>query len=240
VLASSEKLHQALLSSVSHELKTPLTAIIGNASALKQDGQTLSENGKVQALGDLIESSERLNRVVENLLDMTRISSGALKVRDDIFGLNDFVDSSISRYASVIKNHTVNFKKSSQEVFVKGDDKLLEHVLSNLLSNAAYYAPRGSEIRIEVSSDEGFGKVVVTDEGPGIPEDSIEKVFDRFYRVPGTPTGGTGLGLSIAKALVLAMGGTISVQNRNNQSGSAFTFTLPRTNIRFDKDGILN
>jgi two-component system sensor histidine kinase KdpD len=239
VLASSEKLHQALLSSVSHELKTPLTAIIGNATALKQDGQGLSESGKEQALGDLIESSERLNRVVENLLDMTRISSGALKVRDDIFGINDFVDSSLSRYASVIRNHKVCFKKSSQEIFVRGDDKLLEHVLSNLLSNAAYYAPRGSEIKIEVSSDESFGKVLVLDEGPGIPQDSIEKVFDRFYRVPGTPTGGTGLGLSIAKALVLAMGGAISVQNRNDQSGSAFTFTLPRTNIRFDKDGVL-
>lgn len=241
VFASSEKLHQALLSSVSHELKTPLTAIIGNATALKQEGQNLSESGREQALGDLIEASERLNRVVENLLDMTRISSGALKVRDDIFELNDFVDSSLSRYASVLQFHRVSFKRSGFEVFVKGDDKLLEHVLSNLLSNAAYYAPRGSEIRVEVSFNEMFGDVKVIDEGPGIPQDSIDKIFERFYRVPGTPTGGTGLGLSIAKALVIAMGGVIEVQNRNDRrSGSAFTFSLPRTTIRFDKDGKLN
>jgi two-component system, OmpR family, sensor histidine kinase KdpD len=240
VLASSEKLHQALLSSVSHELKTPLTAIIGNATALKQDGRGLTENGREQALGDLIDSSERLNRVVENLLDMTRISSGALKVRDDIFGLNDFVDSSMTRYSSVLKNHRVSLQKAATEIFVKGDDKLLEHVVSNLLSNAAYYSPAGSEIRIEVTMTEHLALVRVLDEGPGIPEDSIDKVFERFYRVPGTPTGGTGLGLSIAKALVVAMGGTIAVQNRSDRSGSAFTFSLPRTNIRFDEDGILN
>jgi two-component system, OmpR family, sensor histidine kinase KdpD len=240
VLASSEKLHQALLSSVSHELKTPLTAIIGNATALKQKEQSLSERGREQALGDLIDSSERLNRVVENLLDMTRISSGALKVRDDLFELNDFADSSLSRYASVLKHHKISFQKSDQEVFVKGDDKLLEHVLSNLLSNAAYYSPRGSEIKVQVLHDETHGKVVVTDEGSGIPQDSIDKIFERFYRVPGTPTGGTGLGLSIAKALVIAMSGTIEVQNRTDQSGSAFTFSLPRSTIRFDKDGKLN
>lgn len=240
VLASSEKLHQALLSSVSHELKTPLTAIIGNATALKQKEQSLSEIGREQALGDLIESSERLNRVVENLLDMTRISSGTLKVRDDLFEINDFADSTLNRYVSVLKHHQVIFKKSDQEVLVKGDDKLLEHVLSNLLSNAVSYSPRGSEIEVQVLCDETHARVLVMDEGPGIPQDSIDKVFERFYRVPGTPTGGTGLGLSIAKSLVNAMGGKIEIQNRNDRSGSVFTFSLPRTSIQFDKDGKLN
>lgn len=238
VLASSERLHQALLSSVSHELKTPLTAIIGNATALNQDGNGLSDQGKQQVLADLIESSERLNRVVENLLDMTRISSGALKVREDIFELNDFVDSSLSRFSSVLKWHKIVFKKSNEEIFVKGDDKLLEHVLSNLLSNSSHYSPQRSEIRIDVTSSENFGVVSVTDEGSGIPHDAVEKVFERFFRVPGTPTGGTGLGLSIAKALVLAMGGSIEAKNRNDRSGSAFTFTIPRAKIRFNKDGL--
>ena len=240
VLASSEKLHQALLSSVSHELKTPLTAIIGNATALQQDEQTLSASGKTQAVEDIVESSQRLNRVVENLLDMTRISSGALKVRDDIFEINDFVDSTLNRYDSVIKRHKVFFDRPDQEIFVRGDDKLLEHVLSNLLSNAAFYAPKGSEIRLEVLADEKQVKVLVLDEGPGIPQDLVDKVFERFYRVPGTPTGGTGLGLSIAKALVVAMRGTIEVQNRTDRTGSVFAFSLPRATIQFDRDGLLN
>lgn len=240
-LATSEKLHQALLSSVSHELKTPLTAIIGNATALKLDAQISIDKSKTQTVDDLVDASIRLNRVVENLLDMTRISSGALKIREDIFELNDFVDSTLARYQSLLKNRPVIFVRASQDIYVKGDDKLLEHVLSNLLSNSANYSPVGSEIKIEVEVDQNksFGLVTVTDCGPGIPEDSAERVFERFYRVPGTPTGGTGLGLSIAKALVEAMGGTIRLRNRTDQKGSLFTFSIPITTLTFNKDGLI-
>lgn len=240
VLASSEKLHQALLSSVSHELKTPLTAIIGNATALKQEGQGLTLNNKDQVLGDLIDSTERLNRVVENLLDMTRISSGALKVRDDIFELNDFVDSCIARFRSTIKKHKLIRQKFDHEVFVIGDDKLLEHVFINLISNASNYSPDDSEILIEITEQNGFGNVIIKDQGTGIPKQELDKVFERFYRIPGSPTGGTGLGLSIAKGLISAMSGKIFADNRTDRPGCIFTFSLKTANVKLDKNGILN
>ncbi|MDZ4081370.1 MAG: sensor histidine kinase KdpD [Bdellovibrionales bacterium] len=235
VLATSEKLHQALLSSVSHELKTPLTAIIGNATALKQEGEALSAADKNQVLGDLIDSTERLNRVVENLLDMTRISSGALKVREDIFELGDFVDSCLSRFASIFKNHRVSVNRLAHEVLVKGDEKLLEHVFINLISNAVKYSPTGTDIIVEVGGNGSDGSVSVLDQGPGIPALEKDKVFERFYRIPGSPTGGTGLGLSIAKALIVAMGGEISVENRLDRSGALFTFTLKQAKLSFQK-----
>lgn len=237
LLASSEKLHQALLSSVSHELKTPLTAIIGNATALKQEGAGLSFSNKNQVLGDLIDSTERLNRVVENLLDMTRISSGALKVREDIFELGDFVDSCLSRFASTFKNHKVSVRKLSPEIFIIGDERLLEHVFINLISNAANYSPLGTEITVEVGEMGALGTVNVLDQGPGIPAAEKEKVFERFYRIPGSPTGGTGLGLSIAKALIVAMGGSISGENRSDRPGALFTFSLKQAKLKFENNG---
>ena len=239
VLASSEKLHQALLNSVSHELKTPLTAIIGNASALKQESHKLTASGVQQVLGDLIDSTERLNRVVENLLDMTRISSGALKVRDDIFELNDFVDSCLSRLTAITKKHKIVIIRSSDEVYVTADDRLLEHVFINLVSNAVNYSEEGTQIIVQVSNQDGFGQVIIQDQGVGIPEQDFGKIFDRFYRVPGSPTGGTGLGLSIVKSLMNAMKGHIQVKNNLEGSGCTFTFSLKLANIQLDTNGNL-
>lgn len=235
LLASSEKLHQALLGSVSHELKTPITALVGNASALRQKGLSLAAQD--QAISDIVESAERLNRVVENLLDMTRISSGALKVREDIFELNDFVESLSHRFKAILKNHHVDVRRASNEIFVKGDEKLLEHVLSNVLVNAGAYTPEGTKVTIDIQSFGPNGRVDMMDEGPGFPEEALSKIFDRFYRVPGTRPGGTGLGLSLAKALIEAMGGKISAENRLDRNGARFTFILPKANVSFNKDG---
>lgn len=231
VLESSERLHQALLSSVSHELRTPLTAIVGNATALKDKNISEDSSGRDIIVNDLIDSTERLNRVVENLLDMTRISSGALKVRDELFEVGDFVDSTIQRASGIVKKHRLERKGSSEEMLVRGDDRLLEHVLVNLLANAAAYSPQGSLIQVSLEKTDSEAIFSVVDEGQGLNEGELEKIFERFYRVAGTPTGGTGLGLSIAKSLVEAQRGKISASNRQDRSGCIFRVSLPLANM---------
>jgi two-component system, OmpR family, sensor histidine kinase KdpD len=232
ILEKSEILHQALLNSVSHELRTPLTAIVGNTSALALEKNVLNAELRQSILLELSDAADRLNKVVENLLDMSRISSGTLKVNSELFDLNDFVRSTIQRHKQLIKNHKLKLELSEQEIIVSGDDKLLEHVLTNIIINACNYSPFNSTITIQVKKDLNKGLVSVIDEGAGLPYDSFDKVFERFYRVPGTPAGGTGLGLSIAKALVQAHNGEIYAQNREPLNGSIFTFSLPLKTIK--------
>jgi two-component system, OmpR family, sensor histidine kinase KdpD len=235
ILENSERLHQALLSSVSHELRTPLTAIIGNATALKDDKTSNDKAGREIIIDELIDSSERLNRVVENILDMTRISSGALKVREDLFELGDFIDSTVRRSASTIKKHRIEIK-NTEEMFVRGDDRLLEHVLVNLLANAAAYSPVGSLIQVLVEKLDSHASFSVLDEGRGLDEGELEKIFERFYRAMGTPTGGTGLGLSIAKSLVEAHHGKIVASNRKDRTGCIFKVVLPLASLTVAKN----
>lgn len=239
VLESSERLHQALLSSVSHELRTPLTAIVGNATALKDKKISEDSSGRDIIVNDLIDSTERLNRVVENLLDMTRISTGALKVRDELFEVGDFVDSTIQRANAIVKKHRLERKGSSEEMLVRGDDRLLEHVLVNLLANAAAYSPQGSVIQVSLEKTDSEAVFSVIDEGQGLNEGELEKIFERFYRVAGTPTGGTGLGLSIAKSLVEAQRGKISARNRQDRSGCIFSVSLPLADMAATKNEVL-
>lgn len=240
ILENSERLHQALLSSVSHELRTPLTAIVGNATALKDKKISEDSLGRESIVNDLIDSTERLNRVVENLLDMTRISSGALKVRDELFDLGDFVDSTIQRASSTVKKHRLEREGSTDEILVRGDDRLLEHVLVNLLANAAAYSPLGSLIRVVLEKTESEAIFFVIDEGQGIHEDEFENIFERFYRVAGTPTGGTGLGLSIAKSLVEAQCGKISAENRRDRPGCIFSVALPLAEMVTQKNEVFS
>jgi len=235
VLEASERLHQALLSSVSHELRTPLTSIIGNATTLKNIDDLNRTSEREAVLADIVDSSERLNRVVENLLDMTRISSGALKVKTELFELSDFVASTLQRAQAITKGHRLKVNHDGSELFVNGDDRLLEHVLINLLANACAYSPKGSEIEVEIQKRNDQAFVSVIDEGPGLKEEEFSKIFERFYRAPGTPTGGTGLGLSIAKSLIEAQHGHIEARNRADQKGCVFTFSLPLVKLEMNK-----
>lgn len=231
ILENSEKLHQALLSSVSHELRTPLTTILGNATALKDQKTSTNEINRNLIVDDIIESSERLNRVVENLLDMTRISSGALKIKTELFELNDFIISTLQRAESLTKKHKIRLSKSTDEIYVIGDDRLLEHVVVNIIANACAYSPADSELYIETRIENNLALILFRDEGSGIAEHELSKIFERFYRIPGTPTGGTGLGLSIAKSLIEAQGGKITVNNRSDRSGCVFVVGLPLSHL---------
>lgn len=225
-LKDSEELHQTLLNSVSHEMRTPLTAILGAASAL--ENEKLIQNPKYVkdvAMG-LHEASDRLNRVIENLLDMSRLNSGVLSLKLEWHDLNDLLSVASKKLERPLSKHRLKIDFLDKVHFVKIDYRLMEHALSNLILNAAMYTPQGSEIHIKQrKTDAGF-IIEIEDSGPGIPEASIERIFDKFYRVPGSPTGGTGLGLSIVKSIVELHKGRVSVHNVQPQ-GSCFVIELP-------------
>lgn len=225
-LKDSEKLHQTLLSSISHEMRTPLTAILGAASALEQES-TAKDSAQVKnvALG-LHEAADRLNRVIENLLDMSRLNSGVLSLKLEWHDCNDLLGVVIKKLEKPLSQHKVNVQFLENIVLLKIDYRLMEHALANIVLNAAIYTPPGSAINIKLKKLEDEFNIVIEDNGPGIPEDSLAKVFDKFYRVPGSPTGGTGLGLSIVKSIVELHQGSIHVENVNPH-GARFIVSLP-------------
>lgn len=227
VLEESEKLHQTLLNSVSHELRTPLTSIIGAATALQDEKTSASRETREALTAQLVESSERLNRLVENLLDMSRIASGVLTPKRDLFELGDFLRQSVSRLKHVTQERTVQIKEADGEIFVRGDEKLLEHAVSNVIVNAALYSGPHTAIEIETCRRGGRAVVTIRDEGQGIPDENLGRLFEKFYRLPGTPAGGTGLGLSIVKGIIEAHHGTVEAGNRLDRTGAVFTLELP-------------
>ncbi len=234
LLKESEKLHQTILNSVSHELRTPLTSIIGASTALQDPKSSLKEDIRFSLTQELIAAAERLNRVVENLLDMSRLSSGVLTLKRELFDLNDLVRVTVRRAGRLLTGHKIEFKLSPNDIFCVGDDRLLEHCLANLLTNSATYSPLGSQITIStyVQNEEGEVAVLeVMDEGSGIPENDLTRIFDKFYRVSGSPAGGTGLGLSIAKSIIEAHDGSIEAKNRTDRSGSIFRILLNKAEL---------
>lgn len=220
----SEKLHQTLLNSISHEMRTPLTAILGWASSLDDVSR---DPAKVRAIGaHLMESGERLNRVIENLLDMSRLSSGVLALKKEWYDIEDLIGVTLKKLGRSITQHPVRTRIAPDLPMVKIDFRFMEHAISNLVVNAASYAPQKTEITIWASSDDGVLKIGVDDLGPGVPVESASRIFEKFYRVPGTPAGGTGLGLSIVRSIVEAHGGRVDV-GRNPEGGARFTIELP-------------
>lgn len=226
VLEASENLHQALLNSVSHELRTPLTAIIGSASAMADKNLVFQEGVRHQLVEDIMDSSLRLNQVVENLLDMSRLNSGALQLKKEWVDLNDFISGMPTKMGRLTAQHKISVVTFAHPIYVRVDEKLMEHVLMNLLTNAVRYAPPGSTITLSLEDRNG-AVISVKDEGPGIPTSHLKKIFEAFYRVPGSATGGVGLGLAIVKALVEAHGGEVYAQNRESLAGAEFLIKLP-------------
>jgi len=226
LLRESEQLHQALLNSVSHELRTPLTALLGSASAL-QDEATAADPARRQAyLKAVAESGERLNRVVENLLDMARLNSGVLAPRLDWHDPAELVRLTVQSLKGPLSAHPVSLDLPADLPLLRLDFRLMEHALSNLLLNAAAYTPPGSPIKIGMRAAEGRLTLTVSDRGPGLPPGDLERVFDKFYRVPGSPAGGTGLGLFITRSLVRAHGGEARAAN-DPAGGAVFSLELP-------------
>jgi two-component system sensor histidine kinase KdpD len=223
VLAESERLYKTLLNSVSHELRTPIAAITGAAGSLQ--AMSANENETI-LLNEVQTAAERLNWLVENLLDMTRLESGMLQLRLDWCDVADLISVSVNKTKGMLKEHDVVVELAPDLPLAKMDFVLMEQVLINLLRNAANYTPAGTRVRVKASVEDGELQIVVADRGGGLPPDDPGRVFDKFYRVPGVATGGTGLGLSIVKGLVEAHGGTITADNRAN-GGARFIIHLP-------------
>jgi two-component system, OmpR family, sensor histidine kinase KdpD len=227
--AETERLRSALLTSISHDLKTPLAAVLGAAGALRDIGGKLAASEKADLLTTIIEESERLNRFIVNLLDMTRLESGAVSPNLGLHDVGEIVGSALRRAGRILSHHQVLLELSPDLPMLDVDAVLFEQALFNLLDNAAKYAPTETTIRIQSWRTEQNVQLRVLDEGPGIPATELEHIFDKFYRVQKTDQvrAGTGLGLSISRGFIEAMHGTIEAADRTDRSGAAFTITLP-------------
>jgi len=226
----TDRLRAAVLTSISHDLKTPLAGVLGAASALRDLSHALDDSQKADLLATIIEESERLNRFIGNVLDMTRLEAGALSPNFAQYELGELVSATLQRASKVLTRHKLEFEASGDRpLLVRVDAVLLEQALFNLLDNAAKHAPSGSSIRLQGWRDASLVRLQVLDEGPGIPPAEIERVFDKFYRAQKADRvrAGTGLGLPIARGFIEAMQGTVNAANRSDRSGAVFTITLP-------------
>jgi two-component system sensor histidine kinase KdpD len=227
--AETERLRSALLTSISHDLKTPLASILGAAGALRDLGERLSDAEKTDLLATIIDESERLNRFIANLLDMTKLESGAITPNVALHDLGEIVGSALRRASRILSRHHIELELASDLPMLELDAVLFEQVLFNLLDNAAKYAPPETTIRIESWQDADTVYLRVLDEGGGISPSDLDHIFDKFYRAQKTDQvrAGTGLGLAISRGFVEAMHGTIVAANRTDRTGAAFTISLP-------------
>ena len=227
VEAEAERLRTALLSSLSHDMRTPLGAITGAASSLLEDRGALAEAARRDLIQAILEESTRMNRLIGNLLDMIRVESGALQVQKDWQPLEEVVGVALIRLESRLGEHPVTVRLPPDLPLVLMDGLLIEQVFVNLLENAVKYTPAGTPVEITAAAGEGTVVVDVADRGPGFPAGEETRVFDKFYRVAGaTSVAGVGLGLTICRGIVTAHGGRIWAENRPG-GGAVFHFTLP-------------
>jgi two-component system sensor histidine kinase KdpD len=227
--AETDRLRQALLTSISHDLRTPLSSVLGAASTLRDLDAVLDADAKAELLGTIIEESERLNRFIVNLLDMTRLEAGAVAPNLAPQDVAETVDTALRRVEKVLGSHRIVVDLAPDLPTLRLDAVLFEQVLVNLLDNAAKYAPAGTSVTVRARRDGAHVRIEILDEGVGLPENDVERVFDKFYRVRKSDhvRAGTGLGLGISRGFVEAMGGTVTAANRRDRSGAVFTVTLP-------------
>ncbi len=224
--AESEKLTKSLLNSISHELRTPIAAITTAASALGNAQERAAPELERTLAGEIQEGAARLNRLVSNLLDMTRLESGKVKPRLEWCDVADLIDVALRRNERELARHPVTVSLAKPLPLVRMDFVLIEQALNNLLLNAAAYTPPDTAVEVSAAPEDGQLRITVSDRGPGLPDESLPQLFNKFYRAPGSPAGGTGLGLSIVKGFVEAHGGRVAAQNRPG-GGAQFAIYLP-------------
>lgn len=228
VQIETERMRNALLSSLSHDLRTPLATITGATTTLLEDADKLSDENRLELTQIINEESERLNRLVSNLLDMTRLEVGSIAVNKEWQALDEVIGSSLARLSKKLDKRKVTVNMEPKLLLVPIDAVLMEQVFVNLLENALKYSPSDSTISINARLFEGTKAVIeVLDRGAGLLPDDEQKVFTKFYRGQSTSQSpGTGLGLTICKGIVQAHGGSIDARNREG-GGAVFTITLP-------------
>jgi two-component system sensor histidine kinase KdpD len=227
VEVEAERMRSSLLSSVSHDLRTPLSVITGAASALVESDAMIAPAARKDLAQTIQEEAERLNRLVRNLLDMTRLAAGPVRITKEWQPLDGVVGAAIGRLEGQLRGRNVDTHLPRDLPLVPIDGVLIEQLFINLLENAAKYTPAGSPIVISARKDDSGLVVDLADRGPGIPPDLAQKIFEKFFRLPREREGGgAGLGLAICRAIVEAHGGRIWVDSREG-GGAAFHFTLP-------------
>jgi len=224
LLDESDKLYKTLFNSISHELRIPVATIMGASDTLLSSQHAQEIRNELSY--EIFKASKRLNRLIENLLNMSRLESGRITPRFDWYDIHDLINKVSENLQDELKPFNLHIVISDDMPLVKIDFGLMEEVLYNLIHNATQYAQPSTNIRIKAFYDNGIMNIHVMDRGPGFPRNEISLIFNKFYRVEGSKPGGTGLGLSIAKGFVEAHKGTIIVENRQN-GGAKFTIKIP-------------
>jgi len=223
----AERARSALLSSVSHDLRTPLAAITGAASTLRDDAGEIGHATRRELADTISEEAERLNRLIGNLLDMTRLESGSLRVKKEWHSLEEVVGASLTRLESVLGDREVDVSIAPDLPLIPMDDVLFEQVVRNLVENAHKYATPGHPIEVRAALERNELRLEVADRGDGLGAGEEQRVFEKFYRgSQAAPRTGAGLGLAICRGIVGAHGGTIAAANRPG-GGALFTVRLP-------------
>jgi len=230
LVTETEQLRSALLSSVSHDLRTPLASIIGSTSSLLEYGESFSDENRRELLTTILEEAQRLDRYIQNLLDMTRLGQGSLTLRRDWVDLHDIVSSSVTRLQNALKGLVIDINISETVPLMWVHGVLIEQAVVNLLDNAIRFSPADGHISITAAARGDKIDINICDGGPGIPENDREKIFDMFYTVRQGDMGtlhGTGLGLAICRGMIAAHGGDVTAHDGHNNHGTCMRITLP-------------
>lgn len=228
--AETESLRNTLLSSISHDLRTPLTAVTGAVSTLLSADAALDKQSERELLETIQEESARLNRIIKNVLAMTRLEAGGIALQKEWQSLEEIAGVVLNRLGERLNDHPLTINLPPNLPLIPFDGLLLEQVFMNLFENAIKYTPSGTPLSLSASGDSHTVTVELADHGPGIPPGSEERIFDKFYRARNSSGGGVGLGLAICRAIITAHGGTIWAENREG-GGAVFRFTLSSAGV---------
>jgi two-component system sensor histidine kinase KdpD len=232
LLDLSDKLYKNLFNSISHELRIPVATIMGASDAMISGD--CSQETVAHLSAEINKASERLNRLIDNLLNMSRLESGRISIKPDWHDVNDLVNKVTNLLMKELEKFNLEINIPAEMPLVRYDIGLMETVLHNLVLNATQYSKPGTTIRIKMYYDHGNFVMQVMDRGPGFPPDELQNVFNKFYRIEGSIAGGTGLGLSIVKGFVQAHKGTVMIENRKN-GGARITVSIPSEIPDLDK-----
>lgn len=223
--ANTVKLYDTLLNSLSHELRTPIATIIGATDNLQSNNCNLTSENKEELIAEISKASFRLNQQVENLLSMSRLESGFIQAKKDWCDIIEVIYDAVKRIEENNISQKITINVNPEIPFFKLDKAMMEQILYNLINNAVQYTKADSEINITAHCHADVLQLVIEDNGKGFPDDEIDNVFNKFYRLKNTKTGGTGLGLSIVKGFTEAQGGSVFLQNLST-GGSRFTIHI--------------
>ncbi len=223
VITESERLYKTIFNSISHELRTPLTIIMSTIDHLRHK---VTDPADRALLLELATASDRLRQLVDNLLNMTRIESGHIRIAADWCDLRDVIRCAVSSLEEAHSAHHLHLHTDPALPCVRVDGGLIEHAIRNVVRNAMLYTPPGTTIDVHARYENGHVRIDIVDDGPGVPTESLERMFEKFYRVPGSPAGGTGIGLAIVRGFIEAHGGEVRASCPHG-SGLCITMDIP-------------